>query len=342
MRHGEARRAEAAAPRIFARTPREMDIQDLRIFIRVAAVQNLSAVSTEFGLTPGTVSKRIAALEKEVDATLFNRSTRFMRITQEGETFLVHVLRVVDELEAAKAAIEQTLRGPRGQLKIAAPRQIGGRATSEAIVAFLHHYPDVELQPVLTDEVLNLQEEGIDVMIRSGVLADSALIGKRLADDPQVIVAAPSYLAEHAAPRAPADLERHACLVKPETTQWPFERRNAEKLVKVRGRLRSSDSSVLHRAALAGLGLWRTSQAVVAADLVTGRLVRVLDEFDTTGDSAIWAIYPRNRHMLPRTRAFIDFMTEWVREAPDALGALDLTGIVRGKGADGQGPRQKS
>ncbi|MDX2258909.1 MAG: LysR family transcriptional regulator [Hyphomicrobiaceae bacterium] len=329
-------------PRVRRRAIRTMDIQDLRIFIRVAAVHNLSTVSTEFGLTPGTVSKRIQALEKDVGATLFDRTTRLIRITQEGETFLGHIVRVIEELEAASAAIERTQRGPRGRLKIAAPPMIAGRPTSDAAVAFLRHYPEIELCTVLTDEDCSLQEEGIDVMIRSGVLADSALIGKRLGDDPQIVVAAPCYLAEHGQPRAPADLEKHACLVLSDSTHWPFEKRNAEKLIKVRPRLRSNDTCVLHRAAIAGLGLLRTSRALVADDLSTGRLLRVLEEFDTTGDSAIWAVYPRTRHMLPRTRAFLDFITDWVREGADRDAASEVPRFDRSKVGEGHATRAKS
>jgi len=294
-----------------------MDIQDLCIFRRVAAVQNLSAVGTEMSLTPGTVSKRLQALEDELSVRLFDRTTRSIRITEEGALFLEHVERMLAELELARATVDGNVKSPRGKLKVSAPVEVGGRDVAEAISSFMVAFPEIEIHAELTDRSVSLQEEGFDVAIRTGVLPDSALIAKRLASDPKVIAAAPAYLSDRGIPKTPAELERHSCLVHGEDWTWPFLRRNAQRTVRVSGRLRSNDERLLLRAALDGHGLIRISRSRIRADLADGRLRSVLEDYDSTGDSAVWAVYARNRHMLPRLRAFVDYFASWTRAAMD-------------------------
>ena len=173
-----------------------MDIQDMRIFARVAALQNLSAVGTELGLTPGTISKRIQALEGELSARLFDRTTRSIRITEEGATFLAHVERILAEIEAARASVDDRVSKPKGKLKIAAPAGLGRRYVAPALCAFLRDYPEIEAQLDLQDRPVNLQEDGYDVAIRTGSLSDSSVIAKRLAPDRHVVAASPAYLAK--------------------------------------------------------------------------------------------------------------------------------------------------
>ena len=149
-----------------------MDIQDMRIFARVAAVQNLSAVGTELGLTPGTISKRIQALEDELSARLFDRTTRSIRITEEGEAFLAHVERILSEIEAARACVNDKVSKPKGRLKIAAPASLGQRYVAPALCDFVRAFPEIDVRIDLHDRHVNLQEDGYDVAIRTGELAE--------------------------------------------------------------------------------------------------------------------------------------------------------------------------
>lgn len=292
-----------------------MDIQDLRIFTRVAAMQNLSAVGTELSLSAGTISKRLQTLEDELSVRLFDRSTRSIRITEEGSLFLEHAERILAELELARASVEGNVKRPRGRLKVSAPVHVGRHEVADGISSFMQAHPEIEIHAELTDRNVSLQEEGFDVAIRTGVLADSALIAKRLATDPHAVVASPAYLSNHGAPKTPAELERHCCLVRGEDWSWPFARRTSERTVRVTGRLRTNDDRLLLRAALDGHGLIRVSTSRIRFELADGRLKVVLPEYDTTGDCAIWAVYPRNRHMLPRLRVFVDFFAAWTRVA---------------------------
>src|ERR1700674_3393814 len=205
-----------------------MDIQDMRIFARVAAVQSLSAVGTELGLTPGTISKRIQALEDELSARLFDRTTRSIRITEEGAAFLGHVERILAEIEAARASVDDKVSKPKGRLKIAAPACLGRRYVAPALCEFVRAFPEIDVQIDLHDRQVNLQEDGYDVAIRTGVLSDSSLIAKRLAPDRHVIVGSPAYIARAGRPLKPEDLVHHQCLVLGETRQWSFSKDGVE------------------------------------------------------------------------------------------------------------------
>lgn len=294
-----------------------MDIQDLKIFVRVAVVQNLSAVGAELALTPGTISKRIQALEDALNVRLFDRTTRSIRITEEGRLFLEHVERILVEVDQAVASVEGSLSRPRGKLKIAAPANLGRRSIAPAICAFMRAYPEIEVQLDLSDRAVNLQEEGYDIAVRTGVLSDSTLIARRLASDRQVIAAAPSYLAEHRPPRTPQELEKHNCLVLGDQWSWSLTRSGTERTVRISGRLRSNSSEFLRHAALDGQGVLRISEARVAEDIEQGGLVRILPDYDATANAAIWAVYPTAKHVPPRLRVLIDFLADWFREETD-------------------------
>ncbi len=293
----------------------KMDIQDLRIFARVAAVQNLSAVGTELGLTPGTISKRLQALEDDLRARLFDRTTRSIRITEEGTTFLAYVERILLELESARASVGENTTQPKGKLKISAPACYGRLFLAPAICAFMRNYPDIEIHVDLIDRIVNLQEEGYDLAIRTGELNDSVLIAKRLADDHQVVVAAPNYLKANGAPLSPTDLERHNCFVLGDARQWRFSRGNDEIVVRASGRLRSNNGEMLRQATLDGQGIFQTSELRVRDDIAAGHLVRILSDYELVTNSAVWAVYPSPKHVLPKLRVLLDFLGVWFREA---------------------------
>ncbi|HJZ29482.1 MAG TPA: LysR substrate-binding domain-containing protein [Hyphomicrobiaceae bacterium] len=303
-----------------------MDIQDMRIFARVAALQNLSAVGIELGLTPGTISKRIQALEAELSARLFDRTTRSIRITEEGATFLVHVERILAEIEVACASVDDRVSKPKGTLKIAAPAFLGRRYVAPALCQFMRTYPEIDVQVDLQDRPVNLQEDGYDVAIRTGTLSNSTLIAKRLAPDRHIIAASPAYLARKGRPTRPEDLARHDCLVLGDRVQWPFSKNGMESSVRIQGPIRSNDGELLCQAAQDGLGLIRASELVVLSELRSGKLTQVLADYEVGSNAAVWALYPSAKHLLPRMRALLDFLGIWFRDLTmSAHGAAALT-----------------
>jgi DNA-binding transcriptional LysR family regulator len=295
-----------------------MDIQDLRIFVRVAALQNLSAVGTELNLTPGTISKRIQALEDEMTVRLFDRTTRSIRITEEGTVFLGAAERMLVELDQVQAIVGDKLANPKGRIKLSAPASIGS-FIGPALSAFLRAYPEVEVHADLTDRVVNLQEEGYDVALRMGVLSDSTLKAKRLTSDHQIIVASPAYLAKNPTPEVPDDLLTAKCLVLGDTSSWTFQLDDKPAMVRVNGPMRSDNGELLHQAALDGHGFARVSALRARQDVKAGRLVRVLGGYEVTANAAIWAVYPGAKHQMPKLRVLLDFLAQWFRDAhPEA------------------------
>lgn len=286
----------------------------MRIFARVAAVQNLSTVGSELGLTPGTISKRIQALEDELSARLFDRTTRSIRITEEGATFLAHVERILAEIEAARASVDDKVTRPKGKLKIAAPASLGRRYLAPALCAFMRSYPEIEVQVDLRDRLVNLQEDGYDIAIRTGALSDSSLIAKRLAPDRLVVAAAPAYLERHGRPLKPSDLANHSCLAQGDQWQWSFTRNGSESTVRAGGLLRSNDGELLCHAALEGQGIIRASELELLPELRAGRLVQVLADYEIAANTAVWALYPSAKHVLPRMRVLLDFLADWFRD----------------------------
>jgi DNA-binding transcriptional LysR family regulator len=292
-----------------------MDVQDMQIFARVAAVQNLSSVGSELNLTPGTISKRLQALEQDLGAKLFDRNTRSIRITQEGEKLLEYVERILIEIEHARAAISVNVEQPRGRLRVAAPISLGAGELSNAINAFMEMHSEIDVQIDLTDRPVSLQEEGYDVVISRGTPSNAGLMRKPLAPDPQVIAASPTYLQRFGTPTTPDELAKHVCLLLGDVSSWEFSRKGVRHSVRVSGRLRSDNSDLLQGAALAGMGIVRTSRWRCQDSLKAGYLRRLLPQFDVVADSTLCALYPNSRHMLPKLRVFLDFLAEWFRDS---------------------------
>lgn len=287
-----------------------MDIQDLRIFVRAAAVQNLTLVGQEFRLTPGTISKRLQALEDRLGVRLFDRTTRSIRITEEGVLFLGHVERGLSEIAAAEEAVRATSGEAAGLLKLAAPETIGTLLLPTVIADFLAVHPTVEIHAEFTERKVHLQEDGFDLAIVRGALRDSALKSRRLMDDDVAIVAAPELFASRrrARPRKPQDLEHWDCLVHGDEWDWTFSRRSRSSSVRVQARFKANTADAVRRAACAGLGIARLPVLDVAADLATGRLVQLFQDYDVTGSRGVWVVYPGGRHVPPRLRAFVDHL----------------------------------
>ena len=305
-----------------------MDVQDMRIFARVAAVQNLSSVGSELNLTPGTISKRLQALEDDLGAKLFDRNTRSIRITEEGEKLLDYVKRILEEIEGARAAVSANVDQPRGKLRVCAPISLGAGGLGPAICAFMEQHKEIDIQIDLTDRTVNLQEEGYDVVIRRGMPPNSGLIRKPLTPDPQIIVASPNYLQQHGLPNRPDELSAHSCLLLGETSTWDFSKKDENFSIRVGGRLRSDNSDMLHYAARAGMGLIRISKHRVAGSVKAGYLRRVLIPYEVVADSTMFALYPNSKHVLPKLRVFLDFLAEWFRDARRANAAAQTAAEI--------------
>lgn len=305
-----------------------MDLQDFRIFARVAAVKNLSAVGQEMGLTPGTISKRLQALENDLNACLFERTTRSIRITSEGQTFLAHVEKILADVEMARASVGDYVARPRGELRICAPNQLGRYELAPIVSDFLLQYPEIDVSIELSDHLgRRLHENGFDLALRIGDMADSSLITKRIGSLRQTLTASPAYLAARGEPRTPEELVSHDCLIFGEGAPWSFVDASspaaASITVPVRGRFRSNGGAILHKAALDGLGILRSSDDWVRADVGRGRLVPVLPDYPVADEIDVYVVYSGTRHVSARLRVMLDFLSERFRKRTTARSRVD-------------------
>ncbi len=225
-----------------------MDIKDLKIFARVATVQNLSAVAASLGVSAGTVSKRIQALEDELGVRLIDRTTRSSRLTEEGRMFLERAERILAEMDLAKDELSANSTQPAGRITITAPASLSRQIVTPAIMSFVKAFPGVEVRVDVSDHVANLHEQGYDVAIRFGTLADSTLKAKRLATDRIILVASPCYIEREGSPQKATDIESHACLVHGEQRNWTLIRGEMRVNIRASGRLMSDN--------VTGFGRW--------------------------------------------------------------------------------------
>lgn len=293
-----------------------MDTGDLELFARVVALGSFSSAARALNLTPATVSKRIARLEHQLDVRLFQRTTRRLQLTSEGAAFRRHALRILADLEAARDAMSRHATEAAGLLRVTAPASFGRMHISPMVTRFLERHPAVELDLGLTDGLVDLVEEGLDLAIRITQPADSSMIARRLAPNRRVLCASPAYLERNGTPETPDDLAGHNCLVMHNQHVWTLESADGEHHVRVRGSLQTNNAEVLRDAAVSGLGIARKSTWDVGHLLQSGDLIPVLPRYSVSTHVAIYAMYPSARFLAPRVRAFMEFLQEWFGEPP--------------------------
>ena len=279
---------------------------------------SFAAAARKLGVTSSAVSRRVALLEDELGVQLLARTTRTLRLTEDGRAFHERCVRILEEWSEAKAALVRARAKPAGVLRVDAAIAIARQVLTPNLPDFLGKYRDVEVELTVRDQRIDPVAEGVDVLLRIGALADPAsrhsggagLVAKKLGESEVLFVAAPSYVAGRGMPEHPEDLVRHDVLGylrggRPDP--WLFQTNEGVRAVEIAGRFHANDVDALSAGALAGRGLVAAFDFLVADHLREGRLVRVLPAYRST----VWpihALYPPNRHLLPKVRAFVDFV----------------------------------
>ncbi len=284
-----------------------MNIDHLNLFVRVAALNNISMAGKELGLSPAVSSAHINKLEDTLGVRLIHRTTRKVSLTQEGQAFLPHAREVLESMETARAAVGAGSRSPHGKLRVAAPASFGRMHLVPALDAFLNQYPDVKLDLQLSDKIIDMVEGGYDVAIRDATLNDSTLIAKKLANDKRIICASPKYIERYGRPTSPADLANHHCVNLSGLTTWQFETEEGPVSVKTNNRMLTDNGEAARDACVEGIGLTLCSLWCCYKHLQNGQLVPVLTDYPLAAEPAIWAVYPSSRLLAPKVRSFIDF-----------------------------------
>lgn len=292
---------------------------DMQFFVLVARHGSLSAAARALDLTPPAATKRLAALESRLGARLLNRTTRSVSLTNEGETYLRHATRILEDIKEMEDLVSQGCATPRGLLRINATLGFGRTSIAPLVSAFASRYPDVEIQLEVTDRPVDLVECGCDLAIRFGALPDKRLNARRIMSNRRFLCASPGYLKRHGTPASPADLARHRCILHRQNEDaygiWRFQQHDHTELVKVHGALSSNDGDIVLGWALDGHGILIRSEWDLARYLDSGRLKIVLPEF-TLPSADLFVYYPSQRNQTVRARAFIDFLAEQFQGPP--------------------------
>lgn len=285
----------------------------LQVFRQVAELKSFAAAGRRLALSPAAVSKNIAELEAHVGARLIHRTTRRMSLTEEGQTYLEHVVRGLDALAEAEQALCPVKTTPSGTLRVSAPMTVTLTMLSGRIPEFLARYPLLGLDLHLDDRRVDLVREGFDLAIRgSDKLEDSSMVARKLTVMPHVLCAAPSYFEAHGRPATPADLKHHNCIrfsLSGHADQWEFSQGGHTERVDITARYSVASSLAVRDALRQGFGISLIPLPYVESDLKEGRLHTALNDW-TTVETTLYAVYPSRQHLAPKIRAFLDFLVE--------------------------------
>lgn len=293
------------------------NVKTMRLFLTVVQIGSLSGAGRQSGLSPASVSRQITALEDDLGVRLLNRTSRRLSLTEAGQVYLERAERLLQDIDELRDAVTQLAVRPRGTLRIQSRVTLGTQYVAPLIPAFMAQYPDLKIDLWLTDTDLDLTEHGIDLAIRTGDLADSTLIARRLATSPRVVCASPQYWAQHGRPARPEDVMAHNCLTYrfefgTAAALWQFRSDEGRSInLQVGGNFQTNNGQALRLATLSGLGIALLPAWSVKNHLQAGTLERVLSEYETTVsdlDFGIYAVYLSRRNLSLKTRLFIDHL----------------------------------
>jgi len=292
---------------------------DMAAFIRSVELGGFSAAARDLGLTPSALSKLVTRLEGRLGVRLLNRTTRKLALTSEGEAYFLRCQRILAEIEEAESEIMHFRDRPKGLLRLNVGVAFGMHQLVPALPQFLARFPEVEIDLTITDNLVDLIEEGADLAIRTGDLSDSTLIARKLCDLERVICAAPAYLKQHGMPREPRDLLGHNCITlgtAPNLKRWPFDTENGVTRINVHGTIVANSADALRQLAIMGAGIVRLGDNIVGDDLAQGRLLPVLADRHHAEPLPVHALYPQGRHRSPKVIAMVDFLLEHFGHMP--------------------------
>lgn len=294
-----------------------LSIEDVLMFDEVVRTGSFSAAAAQFDLSPSGVSRAISRLEDKVGVQLLKRSTRHLSLTAEGEILHAGIPRLLDLLQTLEAQLTERRTAISGTLTVSVGTAIAEARLTPALPAFMARHPELRLDLNVTDRRVNLLRERIDVAIRTGPLADTSLIARRVGTGRRIVSASPDYLDKNGVPHAPGDLAHHRCLTisgHEELERWPFRTNGSVEHVQISPYAQSDSAVVLRQLAVSGLGIVRLADFVVSDAIGRGLLVPLLQNRHLAEDIPIWAIYPPAERVPPRLSVFLDFVAKVLRE----------------------------
>lgn len=294
-------------------------IEAMRVFCAVLEAGGFAAAAERLGISTSAASRQVAQLEAHLNVRLLNRTTRRVSPTEEGYAYFERCTQLLADIEEADAVATGGARLPRGRLRLTAPIALASLQLAPAFAAFSEAYPEISLDIVLSENVVDFIEEGIDLAIRVGRIGSENLVARRIGEARLIAAASPAYIARHGCPASPAELAGHACLTYAHSStgnQWSFDDAAGEPVeVRVTGRVNANNGVLLAEIAAAGSGITLAPDFILQSMIDDGRLVRLLPDWSPRR-LAIHAVYPTRRHLSAKVQAMSGFLADWfAREA---------------------------
>ena len=297
-------------------------LRSMRLFVSVVQNGSLSSAGRQLGLSPASVSRHISALEENLGSRLLNRTSRKLTVTEAGEIYFRKVEHILQQVTEANDSVAQLQMVPRGTLRVHCRMLVGHQYIVPAVARFLEQYPEIKLDLLLSNHVVDLVEQDIDVDIRIGKLVDSSLVARKLATSERIMCAAPSYLDKHPPLTDPHDLVNHNCLtyrLNLGKATWRVKDQS-ERLVEVpvSGTLQSDNGQALLCATLAGVGIALMPDWAIRDHLAAGRLKRLFPDCLVSYvefENGVYAVYQKTRHRSTKVRVFIDFLATLFKQS---------------------------
>lgn len=287
-----------------------MLISDLRIFQAVVSTGSLSAAARQLDVLPMQVSRRVAALEEELGVRLFHRTTRSVSLTSEGDLFLPYANTMTDAEDSARSELMPSAAKAQGVLRMTAPSVFGKSIVVPLLSRLLETHPDLRVELDLSDKVVDIVGQGLDLALRLAPLSDSELVAKRIAHNPRVICASPDYLDRYGTPKTLDDLDAHHCILLQAVLRWPFIINGEMKRKRVFGRVSTSSVDAVRTAATEGLGLAMLTSWDVIQQVRNGTLVLIELNDAKMEDLSVWAVTPSRRFTPTRVKVFLNALEE--------------------------------
>ncbi len=282
------------------------------VFIAVVESGSFSGAGKRLGITKSAVSKRVSQLEESLGVRLLHRTTRRLSLTEAGKQYYDYAQKALALAREGEDAITRLQGLPQGSLRINVPMVFGRLHIAPLVSGFLLEHPDIKLDMVMDDQMVDLVEGGFDMAIRIGHIPDSSLIQRRLAPCRSVLCASPAYINRYGSPMTPQDLVNHNCLTYSYFrggSEWTFESPEGPVKVKPSGNFQANNSEALREVLLAGLGICQMPTFIVGPDLASGRLVPVLESYSLPLHS-IYAMFPQRRFLPAKVRTFVDYLQQ--------------------------------
>lgn len=303
-----------------------LDLKSLELFVRVAAVGAIGKAGAELGLSRTAATQRIQELETKLGTQLLHRTTRSVSLSVDGEVFLAHAKRILDDVDEAFSDLQSDPLSVSGELRVSSSASFGRKYLAPHVAEFLQLYPKLSVRLHLSDTVFDIVENGFDLAVRLGDVKPSTLKARRIGESPRIMVAAPTYLERHEAPLAPADLRHHNCIIRSEMRTWTSRgpTGNTED-IKVTGNFATNLAEAVTEAALFGVGIARKCRWEIAEHLEAGDLIEVLPDHTVLPEWGIYSVRPAARTPPARVRVFTDFIAEKYRQIPALTAARALS-----------------